>query len=145
MMEFLKILFSSGGFMPHGHCLLWKPSAVWLNVISDSLITLAYYSISLILLYFVRKKRDLAFPWMFLMFGAFIPDLIGDGVRYYTSYGNLDSVGPYVLAGWNHQSNHRSALVGHCCGTCAFSSQGTCYAKPSRARSNQSGIGDTNY
>ena len=72
MMEFLKSLFSSEGFMPHGHCLLWKPSAVWLHVISDSSITLAYYSIPITLLYFVRKRRDLAFQWVFLMFGAFI-------------------------------------------------------------------------
>src|SRR5919108_1441910 len=71
-MEFLKNLFNSGGFMPHGHCLLWQPTAVWLHVISDSLITLAYYSIPIILLYFVRKRRDLAFQWVFLMFGAFI-------------------------------------------------------------------------
>jgi PAS domain S-box-containing protein len=71
-MELLKNLFSSDGFIPHGHCLLWKSSALWLHVVSDSLITLAYYSISIILLYFVRRRRDLAFPWMFLMFGAFI-------------------------------------------------------------------------
>src|SRR5579884_79690 len=72
MIEFLKSLFSSEGFMPHGHCLLWKPSAVWLHVISDSSITLAYYSIPITLLYFVRKRRALAFQWVFLMFTAFI-------------------------------------------------------------------------
>ncbi len=72
MIEFLKNLFSSSGFMPHGHCLLWKPPAVWLHAISDSLITTAYYSIPMILLYFVRKRRDLTFQWVFLMFGASI-------------------------------------------------------------------------
>jgi len=72
MVEILKNIFSPDGFIPHGHCLLWRSSAVWLHVVSDSLITLAYYSIPIILLYFVRRRRDLAFPWMFLMFGAFI-------------------------------------------------------------------------
>ncbi len=71
-MEFMKHLFSSEGFMPHGYCLLWKQNLVWLHVLSDSIITLAYYSIPITLVYLARKRRDLAFQWMFLMFGAFI-------------------------------------------------------------------------
>jgi signal transduction histidine kinase len=71
-MEFLKNLFSSEGFIPHGHCLLWKPDLVWLHIVSDSIITLSYYSIPIMLVYLARKRQDLAFQWMFLMFGAFI-------------------------------------------------------------------------
>ena len=71
MLEFLKNIFASD-FLPHGHCYFWKPELVWLHVTSDSLIMLAYYSIPLTLLYLVRKRQDLAFHWMFLMFGAFI-------------------------------------------------------------------------
>jgi protein-histidine pros-kinase len=41
-------------------------------VASDSLIALSYYSIPLALTVFVAKRRDLAFHWVFLMFGAFI-------------------------------------------------------------------------
>jgi len=59
-------------FIPHGHCYLWKPGLVWLHVVSDSLIALAYYSIPLMLVYFVRKRKDLPFDWIFLLFGAFI-------------------------------------------------------------------------
>ncbi|HEY9665196.1 MAG TPA: PAS domain S-box protein, partial [Coleofasciculaceae cyanobacterium] len=59
-------------FIPHGHCYLWKPGLVSLHVVSDSLIALAYYSIPLTLLYFVRKRRDLPFDWIFLLFSAFI-------------------------------------------------------------------------
>ncbi|MBI3416865.1 MAG: PAS domain-containing protein [Verrucomicrobia bacterium] len=59
-------------FMPHGHCYLWKPGLIWLHVASDTLIALAYYSIPLTLVYFVRKRRDLPYPGMFLMFGGFI-------------------------------------------------------------------------
>ncbi|MFB8791892.1 MAG: PAS domain S-box protein [Potamolinea sp.] len=60
------------GFIPHGHCYLWKPGLVGLHVVSDALIALAYYSIPLTLIYFVRKRSDLPFNWIFLLFGAFI-------------------------------------------------------------------------
>ncbi|MBW8780884.1 MAG: response regulator [Verrucomicrobia bacterium] len=43
-----------------------------LHAISDSLIALSYYSIPLLILYFVRKRNDVPFPALFLMFGAFI-------------------------------------------------------------------------
>lgn len=72
MLEFWNNLFSSRQFIPHGHCYLWKPGLVWLHIVSDSLIALAYYSIPVMLVYFVRKRRDLPFDWMFLMFGIFI-------------------------------------------------------------------------
>ena len=61
-----------GSFIPHGHCYLWKPWLVGLHVVSDSLIALAYYSIPVSLVYFVNKRRDLPFDWIFLLFGAFI-------------------------------------------------------------------------
>ena len=72
MLEFFNNLFLTKYFIPHGHCYLWKPGLVWLHVVSDSLIALAYYSIPLMLVYFVWKKGDLPFDWMFLMFGTFI-------------------------------------------------------------------------
>jgi PAS domain S-box-containing protein len=72
MLEVLNKFFASGGFIPHGHCYLWKPELVWLHVVSDSLIAIAYYSIPITLVYFVRKRIDLPFNWIFLLFGAFI-------------------------------------------------------------------------
>jgi hypothetical protein len=39
---------------------------------SDALIAIAYYSIPITLVYFVRKRDDLPFNWIFLLFGAFI-------------------------------------------------------------------------
>ena len=64
--------FYSGNFIPHGHCFLWKPELVWLNVVSDSLIALAYYSIPIMLGYFVYKRPTIPFERIFLLFGAFI-------------------------------------------------------------------------
>ena len=72
MTDWLKTLFSADGFMPHGHCYLWRPGVVWLHVVSDALITLAYATIPFTLVYFVRKRRDLPFHWMFVCFGIFI-------------------------------------------------------------------------
>lgn len=59
-------------FIPHGHCYLWKPELVGLHILSDALIALAYYSIPLTLFYFVQRRRDLPFIWVFLLFSAFI-------------------------------------------------------------------------
>ncbi|MBD2744749.1 PAS domain-containing protein [Coleofasciculus sp. FACHB-1120] len=72
MASLLHNLFNSGQFIPHGHCYLWKTGLVWLHILSDSLIALAYYSIPLLLVYIVRKRGDLPFDWVFLLFGSFI-------------------------------------------------------------------------
>jgi len=71
-MSFLQKLFSPDGFLPHGHCYLWDPSIMWLNVISDGLIALAYLTIPVTLIYIARKRKDLPFDWMFACFGVFI-------------------------------------------------------------------------
>lgn len=66
-------LFSSANeFMPHGACYLWQPSILWLHVISDAIIALSYFTIPFALIYFVGKRKDLAFSRIFLLFGAFI-------------------------------------------------------------------------
>jgi PAS domain S-box-containing protein len=72
MLDIWNTLFDSSPFIPHGHCYLWKPGLVWLHLSADALITLAYYSIPLTLFYFVRKRPDLPFNWIFLMFCTFI-------------------------------------------------------------------------
>jgi PAS domain S-box-containing protein len=63
---------SGGSFMPHGFCFLWRPDVLWLHVISDGLIALAYFCIPVALVYFVRTRRDVPFQMVFLLFGAFI-------------------------------------------------------------------------
>ena len=71
-MGFLRQLFSSGDYMPHGYCYLWNSGLMWLHMIADSLIVLAYFAIPLALIQFVRKRRDLPFHWMFVCFGIFM-------------------------------------------------------------------------
>jgi len=71
-MGWLERLFSTSEFMPHGMCYQWNGTVITLHVVSDALIALAYYSIPLTLVYFVRKRKDLAFDWMFVCFAVFI-------------------------------------------------------------------------
>jgi PAS domain S-box-containing protein len=94
MNEFLRKLFSSD-FMPHGYCYLWKPEIVWLHAASDGAIALSYLFIPLALIYFVRKRRDLPFHWVFFMFGVFI---LGCGATHAMEIWTLWH-GTYRLAG----------------------------------------------
>jgi PAS domain S-box-containing protein len=63
---------NSANFMPHGYCYMWDPRVVWLHVITDALIGLSYYAIPVVLVYFIRKRRNLPFNWIFWMFAGFI-------------------------------------------------------------------------
>ena len=72
MLNPVQVLFDSAPFIPHGHCYLWNPGLVWIHVASDALIALAYYSIPIQLLVLTRKRQDLPFDWILLLFGAFI-------------------------------------------------------------------------
>lgn len=57
---------------PHGHCYLWNEQLVFLHVLSDTLITLSYFTIPLALIVLVKRRDDLKFNYMFLMFAVFI-------------------------------------------------------------------------
>ena len=73
MLDWIQaLLTSSNSFMPHGNCYQWLPPVLWLHVFSDTLIVIAYYSIPFALLYFIYKRTDLLYRWMFALFGVFI-------------------------------------------------------------------------
>jgi hypothetical protein len=72
MTNFLERILDSSMFSPHGICLLWEPELIWLHVVSDALIALAYFSIPFALAIFVLKRRDLRFGWVYWSFGIFI-------------------------------------------------------------------------
>ena len=59
-------------YVPHGHCYLWQPSLVGLHFGSDVLIAIAYYSIPIALVYFVKQRQDIPYPSIFWLFSAFI-------------------------------------------------------------------------
>lgn len=71
-MDLLTNFFSSSTFLPHGVCYTWDPYVIWLHAGSDILIALAYYTIPITLVHFVRRRKDLAFNWIFVCFAIFI-------------------------------------------------------------------------
>ncbi|MBD2180109.1 EAL domain-containing protein [Aerosakkonema funiforme] len=71
MKELLKDLFALPNFISQGYYDPYYPELVWLHILSDTLIALAYYSIPLMLLYFIHKREDVALPPVLWLFGAF--------------------------------------------------------------------------
>lgn len=72
MLGIVSEFFSTKGFMPHGMCLLWKPSVLWTLVFSNILIAISYLLIPAILLTVYVKRKDVKYTWIFLLFAAFI-------------------------------------------------------------------------
>jgi len=73
MLDKIMQLLETNGFIPHGHCYLWQTNLVGLHVIADGLIALAYFSIPIMLIYFMRQRQDVKFfNKVALLFGAFI-------------------------------------------------------------------------
>lgn len=69
----LDFILKTDRYMPHGYCFAWQQELVWMHVISDLAIAVAYYSIPVFLLYIVMKRKQmLPFKWVFLMFALFI-------------------------------------------------------------------------
>jgi signal transduction histidine kinase/CheY-like chemotaxis protein len=61
------------GLIPHGYCLSWSSALLWLTVGSDVLMTLAYATYPIGIAYFVWKRKDLHYRWLYLgFFIAFI-------------------------------------------------------------------------
>ena len=71
MDESLESLFRSD-YMPHGHCYLWQPEILWLNVVSDLFIAFAYFSIPIAIYYFVKQREGIQFKGVFILFSLFI-------------------------------------------------------------------------
>ncbi len=72
MVSFLQSLFSTENLAPHGICLLWRPELIWLHVVSDAVIALAYLSIPIVLAVFASRRPDIVFGWAFWAFAVFI-------------------------------------------------------------------------
>jgi len=102
-MDDLQSFFAVQGLLPHGYCIAWSPSLLWTLVSADALIAAAYYSIPIGLLSLARRRRDLAFHWMFHLFAFFIlacgtTHLVGLVNMWYPIY-RLDAAIKVVTAG----------------------------------------------
>ncbi len=73
MQQAIIDFFDIQNFMPHGYCLGWDSPLLWLMAVSDAVMTLAFASYPIGIAYFVWKRKDLAYRWLYLgFFIAFI-------------------------------------------------------------------------
>jgi PAS domain S-box-containing protein len=69
----LRHQLMSSNFVAHRFCFLGRPGVIWTHVTADMLIALAYFSISITLVFLVYQgRREIPFHWTFLAFGLFI-------------------------------------------------------------------------
>ena len=71
-MQTLISFFGVNSFIPHGVCLSWNPVLLWLNIISDALIALSYYSLPISILYFIKKRGKIPYAWFLTICALFI-------------------------------------------------------------------------
>ena len=91
MIKFFDQLYESTDLLPHGTCLVWDTTLLWQHVGADIATGIAYYLIAAVLFYFIFKRRDIPFFWIFLLFGAFLiscgtTHFMGAWTVYYPSY-----------------------------------------------------------
>jgi PAS domain S-box-containing protein len=72
MFSFFCDLFDTSGFPPRWHCGQWTDAHGWLHIVSDIAIFGAYAAIPLVLVFFIRKRKDVPFSPIFWLFSAFI-------------------------------------------------------------------------
>lgn len=72
MLEVFKIFLTSGTLLTQATGNRWNPNVEWLHLASDALIALTYYSIAITLFYFIHRRTDLPYRWLFVLFGILI-------------------------------------------------------------------------
>ena len=82
MLEVFEGIFSSEMFMPHGHCYLWNPALLWVQVLSNGLIGLSYVAISVMLAVLIRRGEYIPFKGM-----ALAPCSVANSEAYSTASG----------------------------------------------------------
>jgi PAS domain S-box-containing protein len=70
--HYFSHLMDITGFPPRWLCGSWDQFTGWFYIFSDLAIWGAYFTIPIVLFYFIRKRRDIPFPRVFLLFAAFI-------------------------------------------------------------------------
>lgn len=68
----MQALIDYASYMPHGYCLFWQPWLVLLFAGSDLLIFLSYSAIPFALLIFLKRRPDVRYRGLVVLFAAFI-------------------------------------------------------------------------
>lgn len=73
MLEFFRDIIDTTGFPPRWACgTAWTAGHGWLHILSDFGIFTAYFAIPVVIVYFVRSRRDIPFSNVMWLFAAFI-------------------------------------------------------------------------
>ncbi|HEX6546067.1 MAG TPA: ATP-binding protein [Bryobacteraceae bacterium] len=67
MFDYLSWL-SRMDFLPRGNCYLWQGDIILLQTLADGMIAVAYFSIPVLLLTLIRKRKRRSIGWMFWVF-----------------------------------------------------------------------------
>ena len=67
---FISSLFET--FTPRRQCMNFEADVIGLHLVSDLLIALAYFSIPVALVYVARRRPELRYNWILVLFAAFI-------------------------------------------------------------------------
>ena len=72
MIDFLKLLFSTDGFLRRGTCGRgWSNALIWLHRLGECSTFLAYMTISLLILFFIRRRHVRFLQPLFWLMGFF--------------------------------------------------------------------------
>lgn len=72
MIEFFQKLLDTSDWPPRWLCGEWTEFHGWLYIISDLLIWAAYFSMPILILKYILRKRDVRFYKLYILFAAFI-------------------------------------------------------------------------
>jgi PAS domain S-box-containing protein len=72
ILVFFKGLFAHDQWPARWHCGLWSPFHGWLYIISDLLIWSACFAIPLLIIHYIRTKKDVKFLSIYFLFAGFI-------------------------------------------------------------------------
>ncbi len=98
----LDLLFDTSGFPPRWTCGQWTDLHGWIHIVCDLLIFGAYFAIPVLLVWFLRKRRDVPFPTVFWLFGLFILSCgtghLIDASLFWFPWYRLSALGKVVIA-----------------------------------------------
>jgi signal transduction histidine kinase len=72
MGELTPGLVQTGTFLPQGLAYQWQPGVLWLNVATDALIAAAQLAVGIGVVWFARRRPDIAFRPIFPIFAMFM-------------------------------------------------------------------------
>ena len=71
-MEFMGDFLGRQGYLPHGYCFTWTPTLLWSMVTADAVVALSYFSIPAVIVAFLRRRPDVPYRWVAVLFSVFI-------------------------------------------------------------------------